>query len=115
MTTDEFADSVITYFYPNTSTVLNYPQKSYAVAIIYASLLNQYFGEDLVVALRDPELLYNNDKFFVPYQTDTEAYNNIVMQLTKRGLWEFEKNTSEQVQITVASFKHEFLIDYTSE
>jgi len=58
-----------------------YPAKSYAVAILYARWLEDIFGEDFYEALDDPELLYNNDPYFVPYSRDRDTYNTIIVNM----------------------------------
>ena len=54
---------------------------SYAVAVLYARWLNQEFGEDFLTALNDPDLLYGNDPYFVPYSQDKETYIKIIAAL----------------------------------
>ena len=58
--------------------LLEYPGKSYAVAIIYARLLKDHFEEDFYEVLNDPELLYGNDPYFTPYSEDSETYDTIL-------------------------------------
>ena len=48
--------------YPTIQSVkLFYPGKSYAVALIFAKLLELHFNEDFYTALDDPMLLLGND------------------------------------------------------
>lgn len=101
--------NAVSYF-KSPSTLLVYPAKSYAVAIVYAALLEKYFREDFLTALNDPDLLHGNDKFFVPYSVDPKNYDSIVRQLFANNLFDFEASTIPQVQVTVDCFKREFLI-----
>lgn len=58
-----------------------YPGKSYAVAVLYARWLQEEFGEDFFTALDDPDLLYGNDPYFVPYSRDKETYIKVIAAL----------------------------------
>ncbi len=75
--TENIVDNAIKYF---TTTELGwvYPAKSYVVAICYARWLNRYFAEDFYDALNDPDLLFSNDPFYVPYEEDKHTYNKIL-------------------------------------
>ena len=74
---DDIVENAIKYF---TTTELGwvYPAKSYVVAICYARWLNQYFNEDFYECLNDPDLLYNNDPYYIPYEQDKDTYNKIL-------------------------------------
>lgn len=74
---DDVVASAIRYFTEKEPGWL-YPSKSYVVAILYAQWLEQEFGEDFFTALNDPDLLYNNDPYFVPYNQDPETYDKII-------------------------------------
>ncbi len=63
---------------PSSETGWMYPAKSYIVGIAYAYWLSKDFGEDFYELLNDPDLLYNNDPYFVPYHTDHETYDKII-------------------------------------
>ncbi|TFG94183.1 hypothetical protein E4H12_15630 [Candidatus Thorarchaeota archaeon] len=106
----DFAHDVLMYFVQEGDGKLYYPQKSYAVALIYARLLEKYFGEQFYDALNDPELLIS-DLYFVPYNEDREAYDDIIGAANYWKLWDFESNPISYVQSTVHYFKQEFLLD----
>jgi hypothetical protein len=55
-----------------------YPAKSYMVGICYAKFLSEEFGGTPEDYLKDPTLLYNNDPYFVDYNTDPTTYNEIL-------------------------------------
>ncbi len=95
---------ILEYFTIEISHVLLYPSKSYAVAVIYAKLLNKYFGIPVLEALKDPHLLYDNDRFFVPYRAGGSAdiYNRVLLQPIN---WDLP-----QVKTTVNYFMEEFLL-----
>jgi hypothetical protein len=58
-----------------------YPSKSYVVAICYAKWLSKEFGEQFYSVLDDPDLLYGNDPYFLPYSESKEIYNEIIKQV----------------------------------
>jgi hypothetical protein len=101
---------VISYFRLPGDGQLHYPQKSYAVALVYAKLLEQYFGESFYDVLDDRDLLLG-DKYFVRYSEDRATYDSIIRELTRQDMWNFEANPISQVQATVRYFKKEFLLD----
>lgn len=55
-----------------------YPGKSYAVGLLYAVWLSREFGGEMLDYLDDPDLLYNNDPYFVPYSQDAATYHAIL-------------------------------------
>ena len=61
-----------------------YPAKSYVVAICYAKWLERDYEEDFYAVLDDPDLLYGNDPYFVPYSEDTVVYDAILSELDFR-------------------------------
>lgn len=64
-----------------------YPAKSYMVAIIYATKLQEVYGEDFYEVLDDPDLLYGQDEFFVPYSHDKKFYDEIIEALKSIPNW----------------------------
>lgn len=64
-----------------------YPAKSYIVAIIYATMISRHYGEDFYEVLDDPDLLYGQDEFFVPYSKDKENYDKIIARLDEMPNW----------------------------
>jgi len=98
-------ERIIAYFNIEV-TQLEYPAKSYAVAIIYAKLLEKYFDEDFYQALNDPDLLYNNDRFFVPYKEDQVMYDHVLSQISLN----FNGWLPTQVHKTIKFFEKEFFI-----
>lgn len=99
----ELIEQIISYF-QRPSKQLIYPAKSYAVAIIYARLLNQYFSVPILKALDDPDLFLGNDKFFVPYNRAKFIYDVVL----ERNL---SINTNlPQVRTTVDYFMKEFYL-----
>lgn len=68
-------------FVTNKSEFAVYPGKSYIVGIIYATMLNKVYGVDVKEALDDPELLYGQDPYFVPYSNDPVVYDEILKRL----------------------------------
>jgi hypothetical protein len=64
-----------------------YPAKSYMVAVIYAKLLEEVYGENFYEVLNDPELLNGQDRFFIPYEEDPETYDAIKFRLETIPNW----------------------------
>lgn len=58
-----------------------YPAKSYIVGIAYAYWLSLDFGEDMYEVLDDPDLLFNNDPYFIRYTEDKELYDSLIKEL----------------------------------
>lgn len=95
------------YFLEDTEVV--FPAKSYAVAVIYATLIAQYFDEDFYEVLADEDLFVGTDRFFRPYNEKKTVYNQIIEFLKSKNLFDFEKSNISQVLKTVEYFKTEFL------
>lgn len=89
--------------------VIYYPQKSYAVALIYAKLLEKYFDEPFYEALDNPTLLLG-DKYFKQYSERRLVYDRAIHKITKNSLWDFENIKTSRVQATVDYFRKEFLL-----
>lgn len=103
---ESVVDDAVRYF---TSTDIGwvYPAKSYCVAICYARWLCEEFGGDYLDYLNDPELLYNNDPYFVPYSVDSDTYDEILDQI---GGWQFvEQGIVPDIK---QYFAAEFFMDY---
>jgi len=66
---------------------LVYPAKSYAVAIIYATLLEQEYGIPLRESLDDSDLFLGHDDFFVIYSKDPDTYEAILAELATMPNW----------------------------
>lgn len=52
-----------------------WPAKSYLVAFLYATWLEDAYGGSWKEYLDDTELLYGNDPYFVPYSDEPEFYD----------------------------------------
>jgi len=79
VTGDEVVKYAIKYFTEDPGWV--YPSKSFVVGICYAKWLSKEFAENFWQVLDDPELLYNNDPFFLPYnysKLTKETYDQII-------------------------------------
>jgi|TARA_B110000977_G_scaffold198806_1_gene284537 hypothetical protein len=77
---DDIVEDVLRHFTEVVDTWI-YPAKSYVVAICYAKWLEQDYGEDFYEVLDDPDLLFGNDPYFVPYSEDETVYNAILTDL----------------------------------
>lgn len=74
---DNIVDNAVKYFKERDLGWI-YPAKSYVVGICYAKWISEDFGEDFYTVLDDPELLWSNDPYFVPYNKDKETYDSIL-------------------------------------
>ena len=89
---------------------LYYPGKSYAVAIIFAKLLEHHFSEDFFECLNDPKLLYENDPYFIPYHEDKNTYDQIINNFPFELILSSKKQCSENLEKTLTYFLKEFLL-----
>jgi len=105
----DFEAEIISYFTVSWNEWIHQPQKSFAVALVYAKLLEKYFGEDFYVTLDTPNLLLG-DPFFRSLSEARGCYQSLIDTLTAHELWDFEDNPLSQVQATVTYFKKEFLL-----
>ena len=103
--TDNIVDNAVRYF-KTTDIGWIYPSKSYMVAICYARWLREYFNEDSIECLNDPDLLYNNDPYFTTYDKMKNTYDSI---LSKIGGWNFDE-TQGMVPDVKRYFLDEFLL-----
>jgi len=114
---EEFEESLIIkraeeYFTVQTST-LYYPGKSYAVALIYALLLEKEFGEDIYVSLDDEDLLWD-DPYFKPYSVAKNIYDALLKKIP-RDFYHKKESYTENLSMTIDYFYQEFLLsDETS-
>jgi hypothetical protein len=89
---------------------LYYPGKSFAIAVIYARLLEKLFKEDPIEALRDPMLLYGNDPFFKTYDECPEVYDQLLQQLPQTVEFD-DPQWSDDMKRTLQYFKDEFMLE----
>lgn len=107
-TDEQLVESVVRHFAEKVDTLI-YPSKSYFVAIMYAALLQYHFGVDFYEALNDPSLLYDNDKFFVPYNKNGHVYDAILDRIPLTELKQL--NHLPQVEATIDYFNKEFMLN----
>lgn len=74
-------------YFQQQSFPLIYPAKSYAVAIIYAALIEQTYGFEIQSTLDDPDLFLGHDDFFVRYSDDPDTYDEILLRLKEIPDW----------------------------
>lgn len=110
---DDLIDDIVAYF-SEPQEVLKFPAKSYAVALIYATLLQRHFGVSFDQALSDPDLLAGNDKHFLPYGEHTAAiYDGALFRLKNKSNFRLEDEDQvqlPQVKATIDYFKREFYL-----
>lgn len=83
---DELVENALDYFRKATFPLV-YPAKSYAVAIIYATLIEQWYNIPLRQTLDDRDLFLGHDQYFVPYSEDPLTYEDILVHLADMPLW----------------------------
>lgn len=102
--TDKVVEEAIDYFRNKKGWV--YPSKSFMVAICYSRWLYERWGETPMTYLDDPNLLYSNDPYYVPYSEAKEIYDEILRNIT----WHFDV-TQGMVPDVWEYFKKEFILD----
>ncbi len=101
--TENVVEEAIDYFV-NKNKGWIYPSKSYMVAICYSKWLSERFGQSPYDYLDNPNLLYVNDPYFVPYSEDKKTYDDILNVVT----WDFKMEG--MVPDVWTYFMDEFLI-----
>ena len=100
-------DAIISFASNYLSTEVNkveFPGKSYAVAIIYSYLLEKNFGVPFFESLNNKNLFVGNDKYFVVYEEDPSTYDAILARIKNiEAAFEFS-----QVKKTWEYFQAEF-------
>ena len=99
---DEALIKEIVSFFINGSELI-YPAKSYFVALVYAKMLEKYFGVDFYKALEDKELL-PDDIFFVTYNNSREIYDSVVKIIGDPLRYEASEKTKQY-------FYQEFMVN----
>ncbi len=105
----EIIDHAVDYFIVPCPELI-YPSKSYAVAILYAHLLEIKFQDSFYESLNDPELFCGNDKFFVCYRDDQKIYDEILNRIGYGSNF-ILKLDLPQIAKTVKYFEQEFSFD----
>lgn len=94
--------------YPTSpDTVLYYPGKAYAIAIMAAKYLEEEYNEEILEVLDDPDLLYGNDPYFVPYSRDKDTYDKILNSFPFAVLKD-PATASENCRLTLKYIAEEF-------
>lgn len=101
----EIVEKAVTYF-KSTKLGWVYPSKSYVVAICYSKWISDIWAHDFYSILDDPDLLYGNDPYFLPYSQSKEIYDAIIDQI---GL-DFDQTTGIIPDIR-QYFLEEFMIE----
>lgn len=83
---DELVNNALHYFKEATFPLI-YPAKSYAVAIIYATKLNELYDIPVIDVLDDSDLFLGQDPYFIPYSEDPETYDAIMTALEDMPDW----------------------------
>lgn len=105
-TSDDILDHCIRQWSDSTAT-LTFPSKSINVAVIYARLLEHYFGNTATEYLQDPHLLFDLDRFYLPLPNYQTEYTTMLELITFESIAASE---CESVKKTVSYFMAEFLI-----
>ncbi len=108
----ELVRGIVDYFCKPLDAI-HYPAKAYAVAIIYASLLESHFGLDFWPILKDPQLFQGSAPFFRAYSHSGEVrrtYDVALNELVERRLFPRFNLDLDQVRATVDAFEREFSV-----
>lgn len=108
MVDDELVCDVVDYL-TNECSDLTYPTKSFAVAIVYSTMIELYFGVPKLEALRDAQLLFNNDPCYTPYDDCRDLYDRIFHELSFDNI-DVITSMLPQLVSTRSYFKSEFMI-----
>ena len=92
---------IVSFFIKGSELI--YPAKSYFVALVYAKMLEKYFGVDFYTALEDKELL-PDDIFFVTYNNNREIYDSVLKTIGNPLDYEAAEKTKKY-------FYQEFMVD----
>lgn len=103
---DDIINNAVEYF-KSSNIGWIWPAKSYMVGICYAKWLSEIYGGNPLDYLEDPELLYNNDPYYVPYSKDSQTYDEI---LKKINGWKFDQMEGVVPEVRNYFIK-EFLLD----
>ena len=95
----------VVYHFQELPPEFRYPSKSYVVAIVYARLLEEFFGGDKMEYLNDPDLLFGSDPHYKTYAEDPELYDRVLDTIT----WKFDLNQGTPAHV-VPYFMEEFMI-----
>lgn len=79
--------------YLTNDPLLTFPLKSFAIAIIYGLLIEKYFKISLYDSLNNKLLLFNNDKFFIPYYKNKKVYKQTISYFGKNNILSINSNT----------------------
>jgi hypothetical protein len=99
-------DHALDYFYIYDYTC-QYPSKSFAVGVLYATLISKFYGEDVIDLLATSDLLTGDD-FFIPYGYSPEAdfiYDKMLITISNTPI----NNTLPQVRETIDCFFTEIM------
>lgn len=99
---DILIKDIIEFF--NTESRLEYPAKSYFVAIVYATLFEKYFNVNFYDALSEDDLLID-DPYFVSYSRDKYIYDSVLKEINYK-----DTENMPSTKKTSDYFKEEFLI-----
>lgn len=86
VTDDEIVSNALEYF-EHQRDVAVYPAKSYAVAIVYATFLSEWYSVDFYEVLNDTDLFLGADPNFLPYRRAVATYDAILEGLSARPDW----------------------------
>ena len=83
---NELVDNALFYL-KEKSNISIYPAKSYIVAIIYATMINKIYGDDIYEVLNDPDLFLGQDPHYRTYSEDSSTYDQIFSKLKDMDNW----------------------------
>ena len=111
-TPHEIAVEAIRYLYDHEEGVLRYPAKSYAIAVVWAKMIHQYFGENFWSLLKDPDLLPDDPHFETAHGPQETVYRIILEYIGTQDVnFPFHNDSLPYLKQTIDYFYKEFMLD----
>jgi len=109
---NELAEEAIKYLYDHEEGILRYPAKSYAVAVVWAKLIHQHFGDNFWKLLKDKDLLPDDPFFETAHGPDEVVYRLILDKIGWNDVnFPFHNDSLPYLKQTIDYFYKEFMLD----
>lgn len=106
---NELIDQIVHYFSTQVTDLI-YPSKSFAVAIIYSQLIEDYFNVPFFTSLNDPNLFMDDSVYFSSYSEQKNIYDEVLKSIDRKNI----NYSLTQTKETLKYFKQEFWTSYGS-
>lgn len=106
----ETVKNAVTYLTQNMRDIY-FPSKSFAVALIYSTLIETLYGENFWETLNDEHLFCGNDTYFKRYSESRPIYDAILESIGgKDSILKYYE--SPQILQTIVYFSEEFSVNF---